>query len=202
MMEDALPKVKLEKLRSLSVKLQEYDYSCRYAAIVFLMFDYENLESLRIDLPSAALSNLSSLFYCTKWESRCCILKNLDFRIRPAYCVPSCDNGECPRNKILSSFLGKDSVLENLYIECAGDDRQVFGFSNRLAALRLKNCQLFGKTRKECASPDIMYELVEGFRRRVDSLDECLVLDGAKSSPLDDAKLVRVPISGRVSYSL
>lgn len=197
-----IPKVKLEKLRSLSIKIQEYDYSCRYAAIVFLMFDYENLESLAIDLPSAALPNLSSLFYCTKWASRCCRLRNLDFRIRPAYCIPSYDHGESPRNKILSSFLGKDSMLENFYIECAGDDRQVFGFSNRLAALQLKNCQLFGKTRENSASPDIMYDLEEVFRRRGDPVDECLVLDGAISSPLDEAKLIKVPISNRVRISL
>ncbi|KLO09312.1 hypothetical protein SCHPADRAFT_573252 [Schizopora paradoxa] len=185
-------------LRSLSIQIQEHDYGSRYAANVFKLFNYEDLTSLSISLPSEALPDICALFSHLKLAGQSGSLHNLDLRIRPEYFRYG-DFRDFPRNAIISSFLEKNPKLENIYIESAGDDRQMFGFSNRLAAIRLKNCQSFRKIRQNFSGPDIIYDLEEVFKRKGDSVDECLVLDGAnlKTSPLDEAELLKVPISDR-----
>ncbi|KLO13122.1 hypothetical protein SCHPADRAFT_940692 [Schizopora paradoxa] len=188
-------------LRSLSIRIQDHGYDSDRAVNVFQMFDYENLTSLSISLPSEAIPTICTLFSYVKLSFQRGNLNDLDIRIRPDYFRYG-DLGESPRNTILSSFLQNNPKLESIYIESAGDDRQIFGFSNRIAALQLKNCQSFRKASKIVPGPDIIHELEEVFKRRGDSVDECLVLDGAKVSPLDEAELVKVPISDRVSYSL
>ena len=89
--------------------------------------------------------------------------------------------------------------MKNLYFECPEDDHQVFGFSNRLAAIQLKNCQLFEYACEKSDGPTIVHDLEDIFRKRGELMDRCLVLDGAKLDPVEEAEIVRVPISDRVS---
>ncbi|KLO13123.1 hypothetical protein SCHPADRAFT_940693 [Schizopora paradoxa] len=186
-------------LRSLSIRIQDHDYSSRYATSVIRMFEYENLTSLSMSLPVKALPDICGLFEFVQLAEQSGSLIDLDIRFRPEYLRP--DDFRFARYEILSSFLEKNPKLENIYIESAADDHQVFGFSNRLAALKLKNCQSFRKTRENAPGPDVIYELEDIFKRRGESVDECLVLDGSKLLPLDEAELVKVSISGRAPFN-
>ncbi|KLO13090.1 hypothetical protein SCHPADRAFT_382612 [Schizopora paradoxa] len=195
-------KVDLKSLRSLSVTIQDYKYDYDNTEFVFRMFNYEKLTTISIELPSEILPDVSRLLehigvkhqYLRFTELPS--LKNLDFRIRPTY------NNQYfspnPRTAVLGHFLQRHTPAESLYFECPEDDHQVFGFSNRLAAIKLKNCQLFEYSYDDSEGPDIVHHLEDIFRQRGELMDRCLVLDGTNSNPVDDAELVRVPISDRV----
>ncbi|KLO13099.1 hypothetical protein SCHPADRAFT_383103 [Schizopora paradoxa] len=197
-------KVDSKALRSLSVTIQDHRYDYGRTEFVFRMFNYENLRAISIELPGEILPNVSQLleyigvingdFLITE----CPNLRNLDFRIRPMY-NDQYYGSRNPRTEVLCHFLNRSrAVAENLYFEFPEDDHQFFGFSNRLAAIRLKNCRLSKYSTKEGDGPDIFYEMEGIFKQRGDSTDRCLVLDGAKSNPIEEAELVRVPISDRV----
>ncbi|KLO09309.1 hypothetical protein SCHPADRAFT_1000342 [Schizopora paradoxa] len=190
-------KVELQELRHLTLKIQHTNYHYDTIMCVFMMFDYERLTSLSLELPISVLPDFSPLFDCIRCTSGS--LKQLDVRIHPKvnYYNNYRDLRKYARERILEQFLGVSSTLETIYLECAGDDRKDIGFENRIAALQLKNCQLLAWTRGNGQKPDIAYDLEEAFKPEAGPIDECLVLDGAETSPLEKAKIIRVPLSGK-----
>lgn len=195
---DYATRLKLKKLQSLSIKLHDYHYEDVRRLLV--VFDYENLQSLTINIGDEVLPDLGTLFNKVWRTNQFKKLTDLSFTIRPTYHDVYESSARSPRFKILYHFLEDCEGVQNIYLECPEGDNNFFGFSNRLAALRLKNCHLFGNNgTPEEYGPDIIYEMEHVFKQRGEMMDGCLLLDGLKTSPLEKAEIVRTAVSDRVS---
>ncbi len=132
--------MELKNLRSLSVELKRYD--SKSVERLFGMFEYKNLQSLSVEVDDDILPDLPGLQLLKDvWRAdQFHNLEDLTLKIRPTFQDVYEEPETSPRFSILSHFLGECTSLQNIYLERPGGDDQFFGFSNRLAALHLKNC--------------------------------------------------------------